>query len=347
MLRYALAKKLSTVACVGIVILTNGCNIDAPRPRMGTLPTPPPGPRFMDPNNLSKHSYHFSLFEKNGIVYTCKAGHIDVTHLRWNADYTRYAIEKTRETLRKKGEGFSFKISLELSKHIIKFSYPENWDDLSLKERERIAEEIAFQVGPYVAFNATVWHEILTWFGVHFTGFEPEFNSSFSWEDVYSNLLGTQLAVEAMRDTEHTYNEAMTLGIERELRKLGVQPRSTAIYASRKMREKWFTGYLLVDTIRKNLDIGLDDGCVTPILVPDICEGAEPERRLVPTVHVLSKYGFSMKYEIRPQEWERNRILRIVHPDGEAGTIQPDKHFAAIMDHIRKEAVEEYGYEID
>ena len=35
-----------------------------------------PGPRFSDPNNLGRHSYYFNPFEENGIVYTCRVGHI-------------------------------------------------------------------------------------------------------------------------------------------------------------------------------------------------------------------------------------------------------------------------------
>jgi len=340
-------KTCLTIVKISFVILASGCSVDAPRARMGTLPTPPPGPRFCDPNNLGRHSYYFDPLEKNCIVYTCKAGHIDITHIRWNADTTRYLAKRTRETLREKGKGFSFNLPWELSKHKIKFSYPENWDHFSQKEKEKIANEISFEAGPYLAFNAITWHEIITWFGVHFVGFEPEFNSSFSWEDIYSNLLGTKLAIEALKDTEHSYDAAMTLAIDRKLKELGVQSRRTAIHAVEKMRGKWFTGYLLVDTIRRNLDIGLDDGFVTPVIVPGICERAEPQLLAVPTIDILSKYGFSMKHEIYPREWEKDKILKVVYADGKGAKIEPDKHFPVIMNYIKKQAVEKYGYIID
>ena len=196
-----LKKIIISAVVTGLVVLANGC-INGPRPRMGCLPTSTPGSRFLDPNNLGLHSYGYGkiLFEKNGIVYTCKAGHIDITHSRWSADYTKYLIQKINKTLMKKRKGFSFTLTFERSKHKVKFTYPENWDSLSKKDRQKIANDIAFKVGPYLAFNATLWHEILTWFGVHFIGFEPEFNSAFSWEDSFSNLLGTRLAVEALQD---------------------------------------------------------------------------------------------------------------------------------------------------
>ena len=127
--------KIMGIAGIGLVIFASGCNFGAPRIRMGSLPTPPPGPRFSNPNSLGKHSYRFNPFEQNGIVYTCKAGHIDITHVRWCADYTRYLVKKTRKTLMKKGKGFSFNLTLELSTHMITFkSKPDSMRRRGLTE---------------------------------------------------------------------------------------------------------------------------------------------------------------------------------------------------------------------
>lgn len=349
MTRLILKKILIGMAVSVVSVLLAGCNINvfAPRPRMGTLPTPPPGPRFSDPNHLGRHSYYFNPFENNGILYTNKAGHIDLTHLRWNADYTRYLTKKTCTTLMKKRKGYSFNVTWELSTHKIEFIYPENWDNLPKKEKEKIAEEISFEVGPYITFNATLWHEIITWFGTRFAGIEPEFNSAFSWEDLYSNVLGIKLGLEAIKDPNHSYDTALTMAINREMKRLGVRSRSDAIYASEKMRGKWFRGYLDVDTMRKNMDTGVDDGFVSPILVPGMCDDAVPERIAVPVINSLSKYGFTMKYKISPNIWEEGKIFKVVYPNGKGKKIVPDKHYPILMDYIRKQAIEEYGYEVD
>lgn len=338
---------INGLAYLGIalaLLAAGGCNFNAPKVRVGYLPTSTIGISFPDPNNLGKHSYQFNPFEKGGIVYTCKAGHIDIDHIRGSADAAKYLISRSRETLMRRKEGFSFTFTMERSAHEIKFSYPENWDSLAQNEKERIADDISFAVGHYMAFNATAWHEILTWFGVRFAGFEPEFNSAFSWEDVYSNLLGAKLAVEAIKDPNHSYNEAMTLAINRELKKLGVQSAKTAKYASEKMRGKWFTGNIFVDTLRRNTDIGLD-GFVTPVIVPGICED-KPLSYPVPNLDVLSKYGFSIQYTILPKEFEKGKILRIIYPDGNGKTIEPARDFRKIMEFIEKQAVEKYGYDI-
>jgi len=340
-------RNIIQLAAMTLMIFVGGCSIVAPRPRIGTLPTPSPGTRFGNPDNLGKHAYYFNPLEKNCIVYTCKAGHIDITHVRWNADHTRYFTKKIRQTLMKKKKGFSFMIAMEISSHTVKFTYPENWNDLSTNEKEKIATDISKEVGPYLAFNATLWHEILTWFGVHFAGIEPEFNSSFSWEDIYSNLLGTELAVKALENTDLDYDTAMTLALYQELEELGVQPKKTALEAAEKMEGKWFKRTIPVTTMRKNLDTGADDGFVTPVLVPGICDDAEPQSRPVPTTKILSKYGFSMKYEILPREWEKGKFLRVVYGKKKGKKIQVDKHYPILIDYIKKQAVEKYGYTID
>jgi len=345
------AKNIITLAGVSLMILAGGCSLCAPRPRIGTLPVPPPRSRYGNPNDIGKHSYHFNPLEKNCIIYTCKGGHIDISHVRWNADHTRYLADRTRQALMKGNKGFTFTLPLEISEHIVRFSYPQGWEELAPEEKEKIVNEISKSTGAYLAFNATLWHEILTWFGVHFVGFEPEFSSSFSWEDIYSNVIGTELAIKALEDTELDYDTAMTLALDRELSELGALPRKTAIKATEKMRGEWFTGHFLINTLKKNLDVGLDDGFVTPVLIGGICENQEPDPRAVPTTDILSKYGFSIVYEISPREWEKGKILRVVYGKQKgkkkARTIQVDKHFPIFIEHIKKQAVEKYGYTID
>jgi len=332
----------ASVLSVMVLPVVGGCTLDAPKVRLGCLPTSTFGVPFANPDDLGKHSYSFSFFEKGGIVYTCKAGNIDIDHVRGSADLTRYFIKRVRKNLLKKGKGFSYNLAMELSTHKINFIYPKNWKTLPPDEKEKIANEIAFELGPYLAYNATLWHEILTWFGVHFVGFEPEFNSAFSWEDVYSNLLGTKLAVQVLRETNQKYNTAMTLAIYKELRKLDVQPKSTAIEASEKMRGKWFTGDLIPDIKMRNFDIGLD-GYVTPTLIPEVHKCKEqPLPCPVPNLNILKDYEFSIIYEIKPNVFEQGRIFNAA---GEK-KIYPEKHFPVLLEHIKKEASQKgYLYE--
>ncbi len=333
-----------------LTVGAGGCMFDsAPRPRLGCYPTTTVGTKFLKPGHLGPHRYRFSLWEKNGIVYTCNAGHIDVTHLRIAADWTVYLAAESFKCLMQNETRFSFGLNADRSKYFIRITYPENWNDLPQKNKEQIAYDVSIKLGQYLAFTATTWHEIVTWFGYKCIGVLPEYPSSFSWEDSFSNLLGTYIAAQALGDGRHTFNEAMTLAIEREFQNLAIQPRRVAKQAAEKVRGKWFSGRLLflVSMKKRNFDIGIDDGYVTPVLVPSVCEctGAIAKPYPVPNLDFLSQYGFSAKVEIEPKELEKNKFLRIVYPNARnrRNRIEPAIHFARIMDYIRKDAAEKYG----
>lgn len=336
-----------------ILLSSSGCNT-TPNMRRGSLPTPTlgipllhPRPIFLEPNNLGSHSYTPNPFEKNGIVYTCDGGHIDISHVRANADDTRFLARKTYETLMKQKGGFSFNLAFEQSRHKVEFCYPQSWSDLSEKEREKTARELSLEVGAYLAFNATLWHEIMSWFGVRFALIDPQFNSAFSWEDVYSNILGIKLAIKALKDQDDGYDEAMTKAINRELKRLRVQPRKTAVKVTEKMRGKWFKGNRIPVMLRRNTDIGIDDGYISPVLIPGVCEDAEPELLAAPRLDILSTHGFTMTYKIAPVYLEAGKVLRIIYPEGKGKLIEPIKHYPIIIDFINKEAVEKYNFDIN
>jgi hypothetical protein len=322
-----------------------------PRARIGCYPSSTLGTRYPDPFHLGQHSYTYSLWERNGIVYTCRGGHIDVSHLRKASDWTAYLAYHVRQALLDDEAGFSYRMH-EPSKYYLQFEYPRGWTCLPGPMRDRIASDVAIEVAAYCTYTGMVWHEILTWFGYKAIGFYSEYPSAFSWEDVYSNLVGCRLAVAALRDPGRDFNEAMTAQIEQELDKLGVQPKPAARQAGQVVRDLWFVGdFLSCDMIKRNFDIGLDDGYVTPWRVPEIggCRDETPVVYPVPDLSTLGEYGFSLKLEIEPREWEREEILRIVFPSGrnESGRIEPARHFRPIMEYIRVQAVRRYGPYVD
>ncbi len=353
------AKNVATLFTGMLVSLVAGCShpaallgfkdsVHSPRIRMSCYATASIGTVWADPDRLGDHGYASGRKEKDGILYTCRGGHIDTPHVRKAADWTAYLADKAYSRLKKGDPKFSFKL-WEPSRYYITVDYPPNWADLEPAEKERIAHDVSIPLGQYLAFNALTWHEILTWFGYRPTPWYPEFPSAFSWEDTFSNLLGTRLAVQAMRDTTRSYDEAMTLGFDEELRRLGVQPRDVAKRAAKAVEGTWYTGafLFLVDIRKRNLDIGLDDGLVTASLVPDLaeCPDAEPESYPVPTLDSLSDYGFSVKVEIEPRELEKGKILKIVYPDRKKRKkrLQPALHFPAIMERVRQDAARKFG----
>lgn len=353
-------KRLVTAAIRGFVYtlaLTallglSGCNT-TPNIRRGSLasttlgiPLLHPRPPFLNPDNLGSHSYVPNPFEKNGIVYTCDGGHIDIAHVRANADDTRYIVGKIYEALMKKKKRFSFNLAFEQSIHKVYFTYPENWDDLPEQEIEKTARELSLEVGAFVTFNATLWHEFMSWFGVRFALIDPQFNSAFSWEDVYSNMLGVKLAIEVLRNPDRGYNKDMTAAIDNALKQLRVQPRKDAIEITESMRGKWFKGNRIPAMLRRNTDIGTDDGFISPVLAPDGCEDAQPKPLAAPSLYNISSYGVTVTYKIVPVYMEANKVLKIIYPNGKGKYIEPAKDYPLIIDFINRQAEEKYHYDI-
>lgn len=320
-----------------------------PRARVACLPNPTLGARYFGPDNLGPHVYGFGFGsgEHNGIVYTCRGGHVDVTHVRKAGDWAAYLAYHCRQRLLENRTQLSFKMR-EPSRYHLRFQYPPGWRRLPAEEREQIAREVSIGLGQYLGYVGSVWHEVLTWYGFRASGIYPEFQSAFSWEDNYSNAMGAWVGGLALRDPNRPFAEAMTFYIERELRDLGVQPKATARQAAKHVQGAWYTGgYFTCDMIRRHLDIGLDNGLVTPWLIPGLgdCNDTTAHPYPVPTLDSLSQYGFHVTVEIEPREWQKDKILRAAYPDEDDGEtrIEPAKHFPAIMADINAAAVQKYG----
>lgn len=335
-----------------LLLVLSGCNV-TPNIRRGSLATTTlgipllhPRPPFLNPDKLGSHSYFPNPFEKNGIVYTCDGGHIDIAHVRANADDTRYIVEKIYNCMMKKKKKFVFFLAFEQSHHVLEFTYPGNWSELPKKEREEIARELSLEAGAFVTFHTTLWHEFMSWFGVRFAIIDPQFNSAFSWEDIYSNILGVKIGIQALQDTEHNYNRAVTIAINNELRILRVVPRIKAIQLTESMRGKWFKGNHVPDMIRRNTDIGTDDGFVSPVLIPGAFEDAKARPIEVPKLEKMTVKGFGITYKIIPVYFEGQKVLKIAHPGGKAKSIEPVKDYPKLIEYINKKAVEKYHCDI-
>jgi len=157
------------------------------------------------------------------------------------------------------------------------------------------------------------------------------------------------VGVRALHDGQRRYNEAVEAAIDEEMERLGIQPARVARAASESVRGQWFTGNIIfhVEMKKRNFDIGLQNGYITPTLVPNVasCPEAQPLPLPVPSLEALSQHGFSMRLEIEPHEWEKDKILRVVYGNKPQPRIVPEEHFALIMDDIRRQATAMYGPE--
>lgn len=333
--------KITVILFAPALAFITGCGINsAPRPRLGSYATATPGTYFRDLDVLGRHNYDNFFFEGNGIVYTCRGGHIDITHLRISADYTKYLTTEMRNNMAAGKTEFDFKLNVEPSIYHARLEYPANWDSLPQADKDAVIERAGASLGQYLAFTMTTWHEILTWYGYKCMGILPEDPSAFSWEDIYSNLLGIRLGAKAMDDKDKNYNQAMTDALKEEMEQLGIISGKKAKQAAAKMSGKWYKGVLLVEMKQRNMDTGRDDGYVTPILVPELadCPDAAAQSYPAPTLEIFNSCGFKLELKVQPKEFEKNKILKHVYPDGKGKYISIPEQMNIILDAVKAEA---------
>lgn len=133
--------------------------------------------QFIKPHKFGKHSYSKpSLKEKNGVIYTCRGGFIDFSHLRAGVDWAvhmTFQLLSRPDLIELKNEAGELKINFK------------NLDELDL-------EELA-DLGQKIAFERLLWHELASWHYHAPNHMFSEQQSAFSPEDNYSNFLGTKI----------------------------------------------------------------------------------------------------------------------------------------------------------
>jgi len=343
------AARLGLTALLAMyVILPGGCRrYSGPRMRKGMYFGSLGGIRFPEYDHMGKHRYGKPWGGRNGLVYTSRGGFLDLGHVREAADRTAYIAGIVHDNLEKGQTDFSFEV-IEPARYFVRIGYPECWDRFGQARRKEIIGDISIRLGQYLAHTSLIWHEIVTWFGFTSTAVFSEHISSFSCEDSYSDLLGTRLAAMALRDTERSFDDAMTKVLYEELERLGAQPPDVARQALRHVRGKWYKGggYFFARVTRRNFDTGADDGFITPWLVTPVDPNALPEPCPAPSLDFLADYGFTVELEMEPHEWQRHEVLALLGKHNPE-RIEPVTEFPVIVEHIRKLAKDRYGDDVD
>jgi hypothetical protein len=196
---------------------------------------------MIGPENIGHHSFGgvgagkrkngFSR-EQNGLTFSCKAGFIDLAHLRDNADWTAHLIWLLPKYL---GTGQFAAVRREGGAKRGLF-FPE----LPASEIRSLTESDIALIAQKISYEFSVWHEIITGLGAHVTApFVKEISSSFSVEDSFSNLLGTWLGARAALDAR-PYNDAMTEVLAETLEELRALPLEKTIEAHQAVKDIWW-----------------------------------------------------------------------------------------------------------
>ena len=179
-------------------------------------------------DELGEHHYMSNKNEGVGTIYTNKGGFIDIGHLRDQIDWTRY-LYTTILNSRGKGEVI-LRLRKEAGRKTLYLNVPAQFDN----------SDCILMAGK-IAYDFSLWHEISTWFGASTLPLIPEKFSSFSVEDVYSNLLGVHVGMKTLH-SKLSFNAAATKIIESTLDSLDVVKTAKETYdAYDAVHNKWYT----------------------------------------------------------------------------------------------------------
>lgn len=207
---------------------------------------------IVEANRLGQHHYNDSPFEaistltglsseKDGLVYTQRGGFIDLAHLRDSADNTVFLFSQIWPRL---GQEHELILSDELGqRHIKLFAFTP---PTIPAERYTLAAYLA----AHIAFELAAWHEIAQWYGYQSVPGFSEGISAFSPEDLYSNLLGTRLAISLINAGHiHSltrYSETMQVIIPQALYQLGAVSATQTKQQFKQLDGSWWNSHCRV-----------------------------------------------------------------------------------------------------
>ena len=188
--------------------------------KVGPVPVPLyENENIISPDRIGPHGYDKGELtkENNGLVYTCRGGFIDLAHVRDMGDNTLFlAMQIARGlpgelTIQMPDQGTKRRITIK----------PVPGALLARHGRWTIATALA----SYIAYDLSIWHEVVTWYGWESTLGISEKLSAFSPEDLYSNVLGINIAAGIVLEREASsrdqYDRSMEVWIRESIRRLG------------------------------------------------------------------------------------------------------------------------------
>ncbi len=259
------------------------CCILGDRAKLSVGPVPVPFvriPNMRGVDELGGHAYDSGIVrlqrsgerdlginpERNGVVYTCRGGFVDIAHVRDWSDWTLFLAVTFASTalsgvvLELPEEGGPRRVEL-------KPLPPALFEAVGLRR-------LAASMAQWAAFQLSIWHEIITWYGWRAVrGFSEE-ASSYSPDDLYSNLVGIRIAgaILARRgaiSSEGLYNEAVDLWLPSLLAQLRAVPRPLGVEAIQAVDGLWWDSNVRLPgkrfLIRRHFELGDQE----PWLVPD------------------------------------------------------------------------------
>ncbi len=239
-----------------------------------------------DPFNLAP--FGSPLIDGNGILYTLRCGTIDPDHIYGWARKTKSYYDALYACL--------IRDCGKLSKGYfdMSFEYPDSWQTMTLEDKKEASHKIALEVAQFLSFNDGLWHELATWYGHRTFPLISDFQSAFSWEDMYSNRLGIDIAARAI-EMQGDFAKNVSLVTKRELAKRELVDTERARNIAQTMRNEAYKDDPLAKKILwRSLDIGSSDGQINPVVFPGFTD-KPPIPLPAPKLDILDTYEINVK----------------------------------------------------
>jgi Protein of unknown function (DUF4056) len=273
----------------------------------------------------------------SGIVYTCRAGFVDLGHVRDLIDLTRYYHSWiTIKGKKKKGDKFR----------------TARYSGLVYIDKDITTPAEEFAVARSIAYDCALFHEIYSYWvgipgGIGLITMPGMHNSSFSPEDLPSNHLGTHVgekALEAMVTAKKTFETAVTdeLGVMLgSLGALDLAGTTDALAAAR--TAGWMgTDYKDSDYLkRRNFDVSP----INPWLLPSFAPCPSPTPLGIPKALPAGTDTFYDLILDVPEVLKIPFAMRAAHPSTWLKKKRGD--FASCVTDIKSNALAEYGANYD
>jgi hypothetical protein len=288
---------------VGLLASVAGCaGMPSPRMRLGSIPYPGPFNLFKlgDPSDLGEHHYESAGASDSesdqGVIYTCKAGFLDISHVRDTIDLAYYAQRRLELDILAGRTQVELPTSVPSTLHLT-LDYPDFWASLSGPAKARTAHELSILMSQRLAYLMGIWHEAVTWMGYRSSGLFTEDRSAFTYEDTMSHMVGVMVAATVLRQRGDDYDEAVTLALRQVIDGLGAVSPDTASKAIGLVEGRWWKDG---NSLKRYLDVGLDDETIEPWLVPGLagCNVKRVPSYALPSMANVSGRDFSGFYSV-------------------------------------------------
>jgi hypothetical protein len=215
-----------------------------------------------------KLGYSIPDVEQNGLLYTCRGGFVDTSHIRELVDWTAFLFSHFDRTLETGGR-------VELEEEGATRTFVSRPVPVELIEKLG-RDHVVLRMAQWSAYQTSVWHETAQWYGFSIWSLYPETNSGFSPEDPFANGMGVLLLdgvddVRAALQSSESFNRVVESRIAEDVRALGPFPHDVTIAALEAVDGLWWDSQVRIPgkaiVIRREFEVA--DGVLRPWLLPD------------------------------------------------------------------------------